>query len=121
MFCGFFAERVTVGDLGVCAHGVWKTEKDRQLQWGVVFQAFCLFSYRVRNRGRQEEEIRETKRKRGDTGKKDDVKEDAEWKINERSTAEKKKGKNTNLWNNLHKKAFVANPLQSLNQHYLRH
>lgn len=44
MFCGFFAERVTVGDLGVCAHGVWKTEKDRQLQWGVVFQAFCLFS-----------------------------------------------------------------------------
>ena len=34
------SERLTVGDLCLCAHGVWETEEERQLQWGVVFQAF---------------------------------------------------------------------------------
>lgn len=35
----FFSERATAGDLGEYVHVVWETKKERQLQWGVVFQA----------------------------------------------------------------------------------
>ena len=34
------SERLTVGDLCLSAHGARETEEERQLQWGVVFQAF---------------------------------------------------------------------------------
>lgn len=38
MLYGFFSERVTVGDLGVCEKTTAKNK--RQMQWGVLSQAF---------------------------------------------------------------------------------